>query len=209
MARFAFLTRLRQSIVSLRRDQRGTAAIEFAAVAVLMITIWLGCIAIVHGVDVHRKVTLAARTVADLATRFETLNNADKDGVLNAAKAIMVPNSDATLEVTLSAVDIDADGIAKVGWSEQLQGDGIGSPSPAAPSLRPPGCIKRANGSVVTLPGDVLKVPDSQLIWAEVCYLYKPIYVAFELAEILKEIKMYDQVFMSPRRSQAVVRIPK
>jgi Flp pilus assembly protein TadG len=198
MAKFAFLTRLRQGVASLRRDQRGAVAIEFAAVAILMITLWLGCIAIVHGVDVHRKVTLAARTVADLATRFESLNNADKDGVLNAAKAIMVPNSDAPLEVTLSAVNIDADGIAKIGWSERLQGSAVGSAQ----------CPERADGSAVTLPGDVLKVPNSQLIWAEVCYLYKPIYVLFELAEILKEIKVYDQIFMSPRRSQAVVRVP-
>lgn len=204
MAKFAALTRLRQCVASLRRDQRGTAAIEFAAVAILMITLWLGCIAVVQGVDVHRKVTLAARTVADLATRFESLNNADKDGVLGAAKAIMVPNSDATLEVTLSAVNIDADGIAKVGWSERLQGDGIGS----EPGSSAPGCPGRAPGAAVTLPGEVLKVPNSQLIWAEVCYLYKPISVAFALESILKEIKMYDQIFMSPRRSQAVVRVP-
>jgi TadE-like protein len=204
MAKFAFLTRLRQSASSLRGDQQGAVAIEFAAVAIFMITLWLGCIAIVHGVDVHRKVTLAARTVADLTTRFESLNNADKDSVLAAATAIMVPNSDAPLEVTLSAVSIDADGIAKIAWSERRQGSAIGS----GPTQSSGQCPVRAPGAAVTLPGDVLKVPNSQLIWAEACYLYKPIYVLFELGDILKEIKMYDQIFMSPRRSQAVVRVP-
>ena len=42
------------------RDQRGVSAVEFALVAPLMITLYLGCVEISQGVGVDRKVTLTA-----------------------------------------------------------------------------------------------------------------------------------------------------
>jgi hypothetical protein len=83
-------------------------------------------------------------------------------------------------------VDIDVSGVAKIGWTVSYH-DGT--------------LPKRSVGDVVNLPADVLKVPNSQLIWAEVSYSYNP-----EIADwIIKgTIDLKDNFFMRPRLEKVV-----
>ena len=78
---------------------------------------------------------------------------------------------------------IDAKQSATVAWSDTLNGS------------------KRAVGSAVSLPA-ALKVANTNLIWGEVSYSYKPMigYV------ITGTIDMADQIFMRPRLSDCVTR---
>jgi Flp pilus assembly protein TadG len=198
MVSFAFLGRLSQKLSSLRllrHDQRGAAAIEFAAVGSLMALVWVGCAEVVAGVGQKHRVTVAARTVADLATRFESLNNADRDIVLGAGSVVLRPdNVTGKFRVTLVAVNIDEDGVAKVGWSET-----IGTAAAHDPN------------SALTLPSDVLRVPNSQLIWCRVSYEYKPVFGGFAFKTAGGQqamVTLSDQIYMRPRRSEAVVRVP-
>lgn len=195
MISFAFLGGLSQKLSLLRRDQRGAAAIEFAAVGSLMLLVWVGCAEVVAGVGQKQRVTVAARTVADLATRFESLNNTDKDIVLGAGSVVLRPdNATGRFRVTLAAVNIDKDGVAKVEWS-----DTTGTAAAHDPN------------SALALPSDVLRVPNSQLIWCQVSYEYKPVFggFAFKTASGQQEmVVLTDRIYMRPRRSDAVVRIP-
>jgi Flp pilus assembly protein TadG len=195
MVSVAFLGRLSQKLSLLRRDQRGAAAIEFAAVGSLMLLVWVGCAEVVAGVGQKQRVTVAARTVADLVTRFESLNNADRDIVMGAGSVVLRPeNATGKFRVTLVAVDIDKDGVAKVGWTET-----IGTAAAHDPN------------SALALPADVLRVPNSQLIWCRVSYEYKPVFGGFAFKTAGGQQAMVilsDQIYMSPRRSEAVVRIP-
>ena len=122
--------------VRLGRDQRGVSAVEFAMLLPLMITLYLGAVEISQAVGIDRKVTLTTRTVADLASQVTTINNADMANLLERVGRgdRAVPDRQ-PLKVTVSAVDIDANGTAKVAWSDTLNG------------------TKRAGGqSTVTLP---------------------------------------------------------
>ena len=76
---------------SFRRDQRGVSAVEFAMLLPLMITLYLGAVEISQGVAIDRKVTLTARTVADLASQVTSINNSDMTNMLNAAAAVIAP----------------------------------------------------------------------------------------------------------------------
>ena len=108
MKKFAFLTGLSQRFASLRRDQKGVSAVEFAMLLPLMITLYLGAVEISQGVGIDRKVTLTARTVADLASQVSSINNADMTNMLNASAAVIAPFTAGQLKVTVSAVTIDA-----------------------------------------------------------------------------------------------------
>src|SRR5713226_2610224 len=137
------------------RDQRGVSAVEFAMLLPLMITLYLGTVEISQGVGIDRKVTLTTRTVADLASQVTTINNADMTNLLNASSAVIMPYDATKLKVTVSQVDIDANGNAKVKWSDTLGGSA------------------HAAGSAVTLPA-ALNVVNTSLIWSEVAYTYTP-----------------------------------
>jgi Flp pilus assembly protein TadG len=183
MKNFSFLSRLSLRITSLRRDQKGVSAVEFAMVLPLMVTLYLGAVEISQGVSIHRKVTLTARTVADLASQTTGINNASMANILKAAEAVIAPFPAGELKVTVSAVNIDANGIAKVAWSDAHNG------TPRAPN------------STVTLPS-ALNVANSQLIWSEVHYNYVPTigYV------ITGALNLFDQIYMRPRLSETVNR---
>jgi hypothetical protein len=55
MKNFAFLADLSRRVSSLRRDQRGVSAVEFAMLLPLMITLYLGCVEVSQGVAIHAR----------------------------------------------------------------------------------------------------------------------------------------------------------
>jgi len=171
--------------VRLGRDQRGVSAVEFALLLPLMITLYLGTAEISQAVGIDRKVTLTTRTVADLASQVTTISNSDMSNLLGASAAVIAPHDPAPLKVTVSRVDVDANGTAKVMWSDTLGG------------------TARAVGSTVTLP-TALNVANSSLVWSEVAYTYKPA-IGYVVTGILN---LSDQIFMAPRLSKEVKRIP-
>jgi Flp pilus assembly protein TadG len=166
------------------RDKRGVSAVEFAMLLPLMLTLYLGGVEVSQGISIDRKVTLTARTVADLVAQVATIDTAGVNAALGAATAIMAPYPDANAKVTVSVVDIDSNGNAKVKWSSSKNG------------------TARAVGSSVSLPA-ALNVPSSSLVWGEAQYDYQPSigYV------VTGSMNLTDQIFMRPRLSETVQKI--
>jgi len=183
----AMTFRLPEFLHRFRRDRRGASAIEFALLAPLMLTLYIGCVEISEGVAADRKVTLTAGALANLASQVTTISSTDKDNILQASIAIMSP-FDGTLSAKVSCLKIAADGTATVAWGFATAG--------TAP---------HATGDVVVVPAD-LKTPGvaSNLVWSEVSYLYVPVtgfapgssnfsYIS------TTGITLSDQMYMSPR----------
>ena len=97
---------------------------------------------------------------------------------------MIAPYDTSKLKVTVSAVTIDSSGVAKIAWSDTLNG------------------TRRAVGATVTLPA-ALNVANTTLIWSEVAYSYTPTigYV------ITGTLNLSDQIYMRPRLSDTVTRI--
>src|SRR3954452_16601784 len=149
------LNDLARQISSLRRDQSGVSAVEFAMLLPLMITLYLGTVEISQGVAIDRKVTLTTRTVADLASQVSSMTSSDMTNVLNASTSVIAPYDTSKLKVTVSQVSIDANSVPKIVWSCTLNG------------------VAQSVGATVSLP-TALKVPNTSLIWGQVSYNYKP-----------------------------------
>jgi len=183
MKNFAFLTKLSRQVATLRRDQKGVSAVEFAMLLPLMVTLYLGAVEVSDAVAAHRKVTLTARTVADLASQVTDVNNTYMEDIKKAAAAVVAPFPPGELKVTVSAVTIDANGVAKIAWSDTLNG------------------TARAVNSTVALPS-ALNVPNTQLIWSEVHYNYVP-----SIGHVVTgALNLFDQIYMRPRLSESVNR---
>ena len=141
-------------VVRLRRDQSGVSAVEFAMLLPLMITLYLGTVEISQAVGIDRKVTLTTRTVADLASQVKTINNADMTNLLDASAAVIAPYDTAPLKVTVSRVDIDTSGTAKIMWTDTRGGSTIHNVDDV---VTVPASLKTANTA-------------TSLIWGEVSY---------------------------------------
>ena len=170
-----------QRLAQFAQDKRGVSAVEFAMLLPLMVTLYLGTTEISQGVGIDRKVTLTTRTAADLVSQVSSVATTDMTNILNAASSVIQPYDSTKLKVTVSAVSIDANLNPTVAWSCKWQG------------------TKRAVGSSVTLP-TALKIANTQLIFSEVSYAYKPTigYV------ITGTLNLSDQIYMRPRLSDTV-----
>lgn len=179
------IARARRPVRRLLRDKRGVSAVEFAMLLPLMITLYLGGVEVSQAVSIDRKVTLVARSLGDLIAQATTVSNADMTNILSAATSVVAPFTDTKLKITVSRVDIDANGVAKVVWSDTKNG------------------TVRAVGSTVTLPA-ALNTASTSLIWAESQYAYTPTigYV------ITGTMTLKDQIYMRPRLSDTVARTP-
>jgi Flp pilus assembly protein TadG len=179
---FALLVaRARRPLRRFARDKRGVSAVEFAMLLPLMITLYIGGVEVSSAIAVDRKVTLVARTLGDLVAQSTSVNSADMTNILNAATTVVQPYSDTLIKITVSRVDVDAQGAAKVIWSKTKNG------------------TARAANSTVTLPA-ALNTASTSLIWAESEYAYTPAigYV------ITGTMTLKDQIYMRPRLSDTV-----
>lgn len=177
------LSRLHHLLSRFRRNRDGVSAVEFALVLPLMLSLYIGSSEVSQGISADRKVTLMARTVADLASQVSSISNSDMNNLLNASAAVMQPYNTAPLKITVSSVVIDAQGMATINWSDTRNG------------------TARTQGQAVTLPA-ALTVPNTSLIWGEVQYTYTPVvgYV------ITGPLTLKDQIYMRPRLSATVTR---
>jgi Flp pilus assembly protein TadG len=146
----------------------------------LMLTLYLGAVEVSTGVAIDRKVTLTARTVADLASQVKSIDtNTDMQNILNASAQVIIPYDATKLKVTLSQVKIDANSNATIDWSCTLNGN-------------------KESGSV-TVPS-ALVLPGIWLIWSEVSYSYQPSigYV------VTGTLNLSDRIYMRPRLTPSV-----
>jgi Flp pilus assembly protein TadG len=164
-------------------DERAVAATEFAVLLPLMITLYLGGVEVSQAVAVDRKATLVAHAVADLVAQDSAITDAEMTNILNAAASVAAPYPVAKMKVIVSSVAIDNGGVAKVAWSDTLNG------------------TKRSTGEVISLPA-ALSTPNTSLIMGEVTYAYKPVFGWV----LVGTINLYDKTFLRPRLSTSVTR---
>jgi len=173
----AIRSRLPLTLSRLSRDSRGVSAVEFAMLAPLMITLYLGCVETSLGVAAQRKVSLTSATLANLAAQTTNISKSEMDDILAASSAIISPYSSANMSLTLSCLNIDSDKNVTVKWTVASGG---GTPLSGPPSV----------------PAALL-VADTQLVYAEASYAYTPA-VGYTITGTLN---LSDHMYMSPRIS--------
>jgi Flp pilus assembly protein TadG len=167
----------------LRRDRRGVSAVEFAILAPVMLTLFLGSVEATQGIAADRKVEVTAHTLADLATQYTDITDLDMANILAAGQAILAPYPTVGLQEVVSEIAINNQGTGTVVWSDTLGGKALTA------------------GTTVAIP-TALAVPNSYLVLAQVTYSYNPTYGYV----MTGSISLSDQSFMRPRESTSVAR---
>jgi Flp pilus assembly protein TadG len=94
--------RLRAFLRRFADDREAVAAIEFALVLPFMLALYIGGVELGDGLAVQFKSTLAARTVADLASQYVSIDNATMSNILGAASSVVTPYSASGMVVAVS-----------------------------------------------------------------------------------------------------------
>lgn len=180
------IERLRAWLGTRFRDRRGVAAVEFAFILPLLVTLYLGSVETTFAIIADRKVTNLTSTMADLVAQTKTVNDAEMENIFKASAPIMQPYDTNTLEMVLTQVEIDSDGDVSVMWSE----------------AGPFGGTAYGNGDPFELP-DGLDIEDTCVIIAEVSYAYS----SFLTYIISSPITLSDVFYLRPRTTQCVTKL--
>lgn len=175
-------SRISHALHRFKLQDRGAAAIEFALVVPLMLTLFLGSIDLSQGISADRKLALVAATMGDLTAQTQsTISQTTLNDYFTASEVIMLPFNGDQAEIRLVIVRINADGTTAVDGSRGHNGAAalpVNSPYPLPQSIR-----DAAAGSV------------DYVVVSEAWYNYRPItgYI------MESDVRLYKQFFYFPR----------
>ncbi|WP_051630683.1 TadE/TadG family type IV pilus assembly protein [Afifella pfennigii] len=173
---------------SLRRQESGIAAVEFALVTPMLLLLGLGGFQMSHFLLAQQKVEKMAFTVADVVSRNEMITAGIANQIFRATGELMRPMSfDDNGLVVLSAVGRDeGEANATVDW--QCEGGG---------TLAEDSQIGQVN-EVASLPGGLSLDEGDMVIVAEVFYRYDPVISGF----FMGNRDLYKYALFRPRLGQ-------
>lgn len=175
-------------LLHLARDRAGTAAIEFAFIVPIMVSIFLAAVELSNAVIVYMKLINATDTIADLTAQTgltTTLHAADITNLYTAGQLVMSPSSGTGLGLALASVTFNAStGVPSVAWQQTKGG---------AASMTD---LTSSNTTLTTLGGK-----GDSVIVAQATYTYTSLFQFI----IKTPISMTSRVYCRPR---LVVSVP-
>ena len=186
--------RTRSAIAGFFGDCRGIAATEFAVIVPIMLLLLFSTVEICSALAVDRKISLVARTIANLTSQGTKASDADLTNFFGAANLVMAPYVQpaySATNMTISELYIDpASGNARVQWSV--------------------GATPRAISSVVSIPPSMIAtdptthaiIPNQYIIFSEVNTTYTPWLGDFGMPR--SAMTLSDVAFAIPRQSTCV-----
>lgn len=169
------------------RNESGLAAVEFALILPVMVLLWFGGVELTQGLSVDRHLNNLASSLGDLVSRSKIVTHANMDQIFDVAPGAMYPYCKTEAECTaaglgmrVTAVNMNGAGNATVAWS-RAQGTGT---------------IAYVNGAGMnSVVPATLRVPDTQIIVAEVYYTYRPAIGSL----FVDQYGLDDRMFFVPR----------
>jgi Flp pilus assembly protein TadG len=160
---------------------RGLAAVEFAMILPVLVTMFLASFDGGRALAVYMKVRAATYALASITNQYTTIQSTDMTSIVGATSVVLAPYSSSPIVVTISQITISSKGVATVSWSYSLNG------------------TARTQGSSITLP-TALDTDSTYLIFAEVKYIYTPMFGYFGSGAIT----LSDNLYVTPRSSNCI-----
>jgi Flp pilus assembly protein TadG len=113
---------MRLLLARLNADRRGVAAVEFALIAPVLVTLMLGTFEMTQLAIAYMKVASAAETVADLITQQKQVSSADIHDYFDAGELVLTPLPAASLKAQIVSITYDAGGTPQLGWQDPQNG---------------------------------------------------------------------------------------
>jgi len=88
------------------RDRRAVGAVEFALIVPVLLLIYLGSTDLADGLDVNKKVSRSASSLADLVTRQISVKSTDLDDMFAIGSASLLPYRRTNPKIRITALKV-------------------------------------------------------------------------------------------------------
>jgi len=185
-------------ITGLFSDKRGVAALEFALIAPLLLSMYFVTMEVAQGIEANKKVGRVGSMVADLVTQQQQTTKSELDAILSIGEATLQPYNRSKPTIVITAIKVTDETTPKVNvvWSRKLV-NGTFS-------------IDAVAGTVTTVP-PTLKIKGSFLIRVESKLAYAPVITwasqskaPLGLTAAFDGIDMAETYYLRPRMSHDV-----
>ena len=176
----------------------GVAAVEFAFIAPVLLSLYFVTMEVSQAIEVNKKVGRVGSMVADLLTQQQSITKSEVDAILKIGESILQPYSRSKGAIEVTAIQISDEDSPKVQvvWSRKLENGTTGEGA--------------AKGSTTTVPAK-LKIRDTFLMRVESDLSYKPVITwaadqkkVLGLAAAFDGISMAERYYLRPRMSETV-----
>lgn len=177
------------------RDRRAVAAVEFAFIAPVLLSLYFVTMEVAQGIETNKKVGRIGSMVADLITQQSSIDKSQVQAIMEIGGSILRPYARSEPEIVVTAIKITDEASPKVlvDWSRKMK-DGVFS--------RP-----FTHDSTTTVP-EKLKIAGTYLIRVQSKLDYRPV-IAWSadqqtrlgLAGAFTHISMGETYYLRPRMS--------
>ena len=188
------MTSLGDKLRSFGRSKDGVAAVEFAFVVPIMLSLYFGTMELSQGIEVNKKVGRASSLVADLVTQQAAVTRSEIVAIANIATATLQPykRSAGVVELVGIQVSNETPPKARVTWSQRVSG-GVGSSFLTV-------------GDIIVIPNELM-IPNTFIVKGGLNIDYFP-FITYQINSTTngkKGIAMGERYYLRPRMSPVVV----
>jgi Flp pilus assembly protein TadG len=179
-------------------DRRGVAALEFALIAPLLLSMYFVTMEVAQGIEANKKVGRIASMTADLVTQQQTMSKAELEAIMTIGESIVQPYNRSKPSIVVTAIEITNEDTpqVKVFWSRKLV-NGLFS-------------IDAVKGTATSVP-PALKVKGSFLVRVDAMLAYEPVITwaaqskqPLGLTAAFDGISMKETYYLRPRMTQSI-----
>lgn len=188
----------RERLLRIVADRRGMAALEFALIAPLLLSMYFVTMEVAQGIEANKKVSRVGSMVADLVTQQQSISRSELEAIMQIGSAILLPYNRSMPDITVTAIKLTDETNAKaiVQWSRRLR-DGAFMQGPV-------------KGTETQVPV-TLKIRDTFLIQVSAGLDYRPVLTwtaenkaSLGLSAAFDRIDMQESFFLRPRMTAEI-----
>jgi Flp pilus assembly protein TadG len=168
---------------------RGVAAVEFAIMLPILVTLFLASVDAARAIAIYTKLRAATYVLDAITNQYTTIQSADMSTILGATSVVLAPYSSSPVTVVLSQIKVSSATTAAVNWSATLNGTAL------------------KQKASITVPANFASCPSypCYLVYGQVSYAYTPLFLYFTKSTIT----LSDSLYGTPRVSECILYPPE
>ncbi|MGE0503314.1 MAG: TadE/TadG family type IV pilus assembly protein [Rhizobiaceae bacterium] len=183
---------------SLLADRRAAAAVEFAFVAPVLLSLYFVTMEVAQGIEANKKVGRVGSMVADLITQQQSINKSELNAIMSIGESILQPYNRTRPEIEVTAINItdDPNPQVLVSWSRKLSNGSTGAGATKNTTTTVPAKLKIRNSFLIRV--------TSRLSYTPVIAWTADQKANLGLAAAFDGIQMGETYYLRPRMTQTI-----